>query len=521
VIAGLVAAAALAALAGRFAWRQAHTSIDVSGLADGATVSGRAAGTPPIRIEVRRGGRPVAASVQVDGRELAGEARAGDGAVEWQVPDSLGEGGHELTVSVSRLAGILPDERLTLRFTVDRTPPSLEVTPPAPVPLETPVDLTGRTEPGAAVKVNDATTTVTANVDDAGAFDARLSHPSGPLTVVATDPAGNQTTSSVAVPVRLPRTVGVHVTGAAWSYGPLRQGVLDLIDQGRIDTVELDLKDESGVVNYDSGVPLARQVGAIQAYFDLRQTIADLHQRGVRVVGRIVAFRDPVLAAAAVPSGHPEWVVQRPDGQPLDAYGGFTNAASQEVRDYNVALAVEAADAGIDDILWDYIRRPEGDPASQVFPGLQGSVEQAVIDLLAEAEPQLHQRGTYQGASVFGISASRPQDVAQDIKGMAAHADYLAPMVYPSHWNAGEYGVADPNSQPGPIVAASLADFQRQLAGTGVTLVPWLQDFSLGVHYGAAEVRAQIDAAAGLGIDSFLLWDPEVTYTSDALQPLH
>jgi hypothetical protein len=51
-------------------------------------------------------------------------------------------------------------------------------------------------------------------------------------------------------------------------------------------------------------------------------------------------------------------------------------------------------------------------------------------------------------------------------------------------------------------------------------LAPWLQDFSLsGVTYGDAQVRAQIDAAAALGIDRFLLWDPSVTYSAGALPP--
>ena len=50
--------------------------------------------------------------------------------------------------------------------------------------------------------------------------------------------------------------------------------------------------------------------------------------------------------------------------------------------------------------------------------------------------------------------------------------------------------------QPADIVARSVADFERLVAGSGAAVVPWLQDFSSGdVAYGPAEVRAQIDAA--------------------------
>ena len=100
---------------------------------------------------------------------------------------------------------------------------------------------------------------------------------------------------------------------------------------------------------------------------------------------------------------------------------------------------------------------------------------------------------------------------------MARHLDYVAPMLYPSHWGPGEYDVADPNGSPYEIVRRSTVDFVRQVRGTGARVVPWLQDFSLGRDYGPAEVRAQIRGARDAGADEFLLWDPAVSYTSDAL----
>jgi hypothetical protein len=339
------------------------------------------------------------------------------------------------------------------------------------------------------------------------------------VDLVAADPAGNTTTSALRVPIAYPATRGVHVTGAAWSYGPLREGIFELIEEGRINVVELDLKDESGVVNYDTSVGLAHEIGAVHPYFDLRTAVADLQGRGVRVVGRIVAYRDPVLAEAAWARGWRDWVVQAPGGVPLDAYGGFTNPAHPDVRRYNLDLALEAAEAGVDDILWDYIRRPEGPLDQILFPGLAGPVEGAVVALLAEAHGELRERAAYQGASVFGVAASRPGDVAQDVPLMARHLDYVAPMVYPSHWRAGEYGVEDPDGQPYDIVAASVAHFAQVLEGSGAALVPWLQDFSLGYDYGPDEVRAQIEGAAAVGVTSYLLWDPEVSYTAAGIVP--
>jgi hypothetical protein len=47
--------------------------------------------------------------------------------------------------------------------------------------------------------------------------------------------------------------------------------------------------------------------------------------------------------------------------------------------------------------------------------------------------------------------------------------------------------------------------------------VPWLQEFSLGITYGPAEVNAQIRAARDAGIREWLLWDPDVTYSGDGM----
>ena len=102
---------------------------------------------------------------------------------------------------------------------------------------------------------------------------------------------------------------------------------------------------------------------------------------------------------------------------------------------------------------------------------------------------------------------------------MSRSVDFVAPMIYPSHWGTGEYGVANPNAQPYDIVFRSLQDFRAATAGTGAKVAPWLQDFSLGVTYGDAELRAQIDATRDAGIDSFFLWNAATRYHGGGLAP--
>jgi peptidoglycan/xylan/chitin deacetylase (PgdA/CDA1 family) len=212
-------------------------------------------------------------------------------------------------------------------------------------------------------------------------------------------------------------------------------------------------------------------------------------------------------------------VTQTPGGKRYAGYGGFTNFADPGVRSYNIDVAMAAARLGVDDILYDYVRRPDGPIETMVFRGLDETPEESIVSFLAENREALEPLGTFLGASVFGIAATRPEEIAQDVPSMAREVDYISAMTYPSHWAPGEYGVAKPNAQPYEIVRAALEDFQAAVSGTGARLVPWIQDFSLGVDYGPEEVRAQIRAAQDAGVNEFLLWDPEVTYTGGALRP--
>jgi hypothetical protein len=324
----------------------------------------------------------------------------------------------------------------------------------------------------------------------------------------------------VVVPVTYPSLRGVHVSGPAWGNEELRNGILRLVDEGRIDTVELDLKDDQGIVGYDTTVERAHQIGAVTAFYDLDDAVRALKDRGARVIGRVVAFRDPALAHAAWGAGETNQVIQSPGGGPYGSDGQFTNFADPAVRRYNLAIALDAVNRGVDDILWDDTRRPGGDLEGMVIPGMSGSPSDSIVGFLAEAHSELRRRGAYQGVTTDGEAAELGDLVGQDVPRIAANADYVAPQIFPGYWSAGRHNVASPINQPGDLVRAVLQRFQQASAYRGAVLAPWLQDFSLrGVGYGDAQVRAQIDAAAALGIDRFILWDPSITYSAGALVP--
>lgn len=457
----------------------------------------------------------------LDGREVTGEM---SGTTMRYRAAGLPDGEHTVTAEM-RPGGLFGWMRtgpgVSKTFTVDTTAPELEVAALPPVSsYRQPVTVRGTATGADHVAIG----AVAVKPDSSGAFEMTVPRAPVGAVVTAVDAAGNATTRPLPAAVTLPRMKAVHVTAYGWADEGLRSGVLDMAREGRINTVELDIKDEDGMIGYSSEVPLARETGASAHIYDVRAVLKTLHDMGIRVEGRIVAFRDPTLAGWAWGNGHPDWVVQDPAGRPYSSgYGAiaFTNFADPEIRRYNIDLAAEAARLGFDGIMYDYVRRPDGPLDGMRFAGLAESPTDSIAHFLRESRDPVRDGGATLSAAVFGIAATRPGQIAQDIRMMAANVDYVAPMLYPSHWGAGEYGVADPNAQPYDIIARSLQDFRTQTEGTGATVIPWLQDFSLGVNYGDAEVRAQIDAAAAHGVDSFLLWNAASRYHAGALVPDH
>jgi hypothetical protein len=320
-------------------------------------------------------------------------------------------------------------------------------------------------------------------------------------------------------PRALPEEVrGIHVTMALASLDGKIEEYLELVDDG-MNTMELDVKDENGEVGFvPSAVPLARSVGAAKPYYKPREMARLIHAKGVYLIGRVVVFEDPVLA-----SGRPDLAIKNPDGSVWRNHAGlgWTNPYDKRVWDYNVSIGAAAARAGFDEIQFDYVRFPtDGDLDSIVFPGKTAKAPGWVIaEFVHYAAKRLKPLGVRVSTDVFGLSATRDMGIGQIPRRIAKYVDVMSPMVYPSHYGSGEYGLDDPNAAPGATVEWSLSHFRRELKQSKAELIPWLQDFSYGRTYGLADVRAQIEAARLMGARGYLLWNPLGIYTPGALAP--
>jgi hypothetical protein len=310
---------------------------------------------------------------------------------------------------------------------------------------------------------------------------------------------------------------GIHITGPLMSLPGKFTQYLALRKQG-LNTVEVDLKDESGNVSFERGAPtIARGDGAARAYFDLHKAAQQAHAAGVYLIGRVVTFEDPITATA-----HPELAIQRSDGSLWHTNGGLAwlNPYSRKAWRYDVDVAVAAAKAGFDEIQFDYVRFPsDGDISIMRFPGAHPQPKNATVPaFLRYARSRIHPLGVRISADVFGLSASHDLGIGQQPRAIGRIVDALYPMTYPSHYNGGEYNLVNPNAAPGATVLFSLQDFRNQVPVGGAVLIPWLQDFSLYRSYRPADVAAQVQSARLMHTGGFMLWNAAGLYTRSALR---
>jgi len=290
---------------------------------------------------------------------------------------------------------------------------------------------------------------------------------------------------------------------------------VDMAMETELNALMIDLKDETGLVFYNSQNPTALEAGAVAGEtFDLAATAARTEDLGLYLIGRIVLFNDPV-AAVELPD-MAVWDSQT--NSPYEANGQFfLDPTDPEARRYGIDLAVEACRLGVDEIQFDYVRFPDARRDSATFDGgVDPEIRVSTVSgFLTEAVNVLRPMGCAVAADIFGYLTTATDDggIGQRWEEVAGIVDVISPMLYPSHYDANWYDFPDPDDHPGEMIDLALADGISRLTRE-VVVRPWLQDFG----YSAEEVRAQITAVEEYGL-GWMLWNAASEVTVDALLP--
>jgi hypothetical protein len=352
-----------------------------------------------------------------------------------------------------------------------------------------------------------------------------------------TDTIQDQTTANDSAP---PQTTAASVTGPA-ELMALQQGthavralyvnrfaaqsrkkmqhLIGIADSTEINGLVIDIKDEFGL-NFHSDDPmLKKNEGGQTKVANLKALVDTIRAHGILPIARIVVFKDSVAAKM-----NPAHVIRKTDGSPWRDKKGITwvDPYSKAIWEYNFRVAEAAVRMGFGEIQFDYIRFPEPYKSlpQQVFTESNGrSKPEILADFLKEARARIGKMGVRTTADIFGLvtTVHGALEVGQEWEQLSPVTDVLLPMVYPSHYPHGSFGIASPNANPHEVVLTAISRARERDEKLGIKIPehvrPWLQAFTLGApHYGPEQIVAQKQAVYEAGYDGWTLWHPGSKY---------
>jgi hypothetical protein len=315
-------------------------------------------------------------------------------------------------------------------------------------------------------------------------------------------------------------------------------GLVDLVDRTELNALVIDVKDEAGTLLWNIDHPLAEAGGGgawMNDFSGLEDRLQMLKDAGGWAIARIACFKDTRVAQA-----RPDLAVQDGAGNAWRARKDFSwlNPYQDEAGQWCIDVGLAAIEKGFDEVQYDYIRFPnggDGDTSVIQLPGVpperpreEWRHSDQIVHFLEEASRQIHEAGGFVSADLFGLVTYDWRwdagGTGQVLERIAEHVDVISLMVYPSHYNQGNYGLLPhPIEYPYETVWNAMQEAQMRIQGLHARLRPWLEDFSapwMGYPSHTPEhVTEQMRAAYENGIDGWLLWNAANRYTESILAP--
>jgi hypothetical protein len=248
---------------------------------------------------------------------------------------------------------------------------------------------------------------------------------------------------------------------------------------------------------------------------DIKAVVASLKEQGLYLIARIVVFKDDPLAAA-----RPQWAVKSKGG------GVFRDRERlrwvdpfyQETWDYNIAIAKASAEAGFDEVQFDYVRFPDNRKVGFAKPANQDSRTEAITGFLKAAHRALAPYNVMVAADIFGYVMWNLDDtgIGQKVDASLDAVDVVCPMLYPSGYQFGIPKYKNPVQNTYEIVYLSLKRAQERTGANPLRFRPWIQAFRdyafRGGDFKEERMRIQIKASDKFGASGWMFWNPRNIY---------
>lgn len=335
-----------------------------------------------------------------------------------------------------------------------------------------------------------------------------------------------------AVDTRVPVKVkGIYLASKPLANESFMSTFWDYMDTLELNAVVIDIKDDYGNVTYDmQNVSRVDEFGSIEVSIEnLPELMAEFEAHDIYTIARIVSFRDPHIASI-----RPDLCLTNADGTTYEDNSGYpwVNPYKTEYWDYLLDIGRECANIGFNEVQFDYLRFCTDSGADDCIYDETEVMDRDKISIITECAQYLRDglvsEGVFVSCDVFGTIIRSQVDsraVGQDYPQLAGIVDYMCPMIYPSHYGAGNFDLDMPDKHPYEAINGALARSRSALANAAVDgqkqaiVRPWLQAFTatwLGsgnyIDYGPEEIRQEIQAVYDSGYDEWILWSASVSY---------
>ncbi|MEF9959847.1 MAG: putative glycoside hydrolase [Niameybacter sp.] len=305
--------------------------------------------------------------------------------------------------------------------------------------------------------------------------------------------------------------------------------LIKLANETEVNGIVIDIKTDYGYLTFETDNPaLQCAVKENPAIPNIKEVMDKLYADNIYPIARIVAFKDNLYSEV-----NKDQAVTNADGTIFETSKGerWLNPYDKRNWEYLLEISKEAIELGFKEIQFDYIRFHESmDGKALNFPEDKSKTE-IITEFTQYMTESLHSYGVNVSADVFGTIITSKIDaeiVGQDYKELSKHLDYICPMIYPSHYGVGSFGIEHPDLQPYELILEvmqysnmAISDVPREERSAEVR--PWLQDFTaswLGTYqeYEDKEVKEQIEATYDALGKEWLLWNGAGSYHEDALE---
>ena len=341
---------------------------------------------------------------------------------------------------------------------------------------------------------------------------------------------------------------------------------LKIMEDNHLDSLVIDMKDDYGALRYNARDPAVLEKGYVSRYaVDLEKLIPAFKSKGKYLIARIVVFKDKNLASydkcqyavwdralnkpwiglkgyeevsvdenssntdksvvADISSGS-EQTGSTAEVKKVPVYydEAWVDPYSEEVWEYNIAVAQELIRRGFDEIQFDYIRFPTDGlnlyNASYRWKSNGMDMEGALLSFLAYARQNIN---APIGIDIYGANGwyRSGTRTGQDVEQLADYVDVICPMFYPSHFEQGFLAHDPPEERPYRILYYG-SYRSSMIARNRVVIRPWIQAFYLNVsydrqYYNKDYVQKQVFGVRDALDRGFMFWNNSGRY--EDIQP--